>query len=96
MLPKLKDDGIYIVDDWDAEHVGRIYSTILAIQQGKLFPVIWGKRKAFFAKTKERAVELTTKIANSSAFDSSILRLGAKEPIFNLDYRPIQSSGTMA
>lgn len=93
MLPKLKDDGIYVVDDWDAEHIGRIYSTILAIQQGKLFPVIWGKRKAYFAKTKERAVELTTKIANSPAFDTSILRRGAKEPAFNLNYIPIQSLG---
>ena len=96
VLPKLNDNGIFVVDDWDAEHIGRIYSTILAIQQGKLFPVIWGKRKAFFAKTKERAIELTTKIANSPAFDSSILRLGTEEPMFNLDYNAIQSSGTMA
>ena len=95
LLPKLNDNGIYVVDDWDAEHIGRIYSTILAIQEGKLFPVIWGKRKAFFAKTKERAIELTTKIANSLAYDTSILRLGVKEPMFNLDYETIQSLGTM-
>ena len=95
MLPKLKDDGIYVVDDWDAQHIGRVYSTILAIQEGKLFPVIWGNSKAFFAKTKERAVELTTKIKNSPAFDTSILRLGTSEPIFKLDYMPIQSLGTM-
>lgn len=96
VLPKLKDDGIFIIDDWDAQHIGRIYSTILAIQQGKLFPIIWGRRKAFFAKTKERAIELTTKITNSSAFDTSILRLGKPESIFELDYYPVQSLGTMA
>ena len=94
MLPKLKDTGIYIVDDWDSEHVGRIYSTVLAIQQGKLFPVLWGKRKAFFAKTKERAIELTDKIANSPAFDRRILRPGRVEPIFGFEYWPIQSLGT--
>jgi predicted O-methyltransferase YrrM len=96
IIPKLNDNGIIVIDDWDSEHIGRIYSTILAIQEGKLFPVIWGKRKAFFAKTKERATELTTKIANSSAFDTSILRLGEKESIFNLDYIPIQSIGSMS
>jgi hypothetical protein len=93
IIPKLKDSGILIIDDWDAEHVGRIYSTVLAIQEGKLFPVLWGKRKAFFAKTKERAIELITEITNSSAFDQSILRLGKKDLAFNLDYEPIQSIG---
>jgi len=93
ILPKLKDSGILIIDDWDAEHIGRIYSTILAIQAGKIFPVLWGKRKAFFAKTKERAIELITEITNSSAFDQSILRLGVKDLTFNLDYEPIQSIG---
>jgi predicted O-methyltransferase YrrM len=93
VLPKLKDDGIYIIDDWDSMHIGRIYATVIAIQEGKLFPVLWGNRKAFFAKTKERATELTISIMNSPAFDQRILRLGQEEPIFDFKYWPLLSLG---
>ena len=57
-VPKLKDTGIYIVDDWCTGAPLRTVATVVAQQEGLLFPILWGKNKVFYAKNVQRAQQV--------------------------------------
>lgn len=56
-ISKLNDNGIFIVDDYDTAHVGRVIVTMQAIREKRIFPILWGKHKVFFAKSQQYAEE---------------------------------------
>ncbi len=64
-LPKLQDAGIYVIDDFETAQPYRVIATIEAMQQGKLFPVLWGSKKVFFANNIDFAKTLIDKIKNN-------------------------------
>lgn len=64
-IPLLNDDGVYIVDDWCTGAPLRTWATVVAQQQGLLFPILWGKNKVFFAKSAEAAQNQVNKILSN-------------------------------
>jgi hypothetical protein len=59
-VPRLKDSGIYIVDDWCTGAPLRTVATVIAQQEGLLYPILWGKNKVFYAKNPERAQQVVS------------------------------------
>jgi hypothetical protein len=47
---KMNENGIYIIDDWCTGAPLRTWASVMAQQQGILYPILWGKNKVFFAK----------------------------------------------
>ena len=73
-LPKLKDNGVYIVDDWCTGAPLRTWATVLAQQEGLLYPIMWGKNKVFFAKSASMAQEYTKRIFANPEYNGKLFK----------------------
>jgi hypothetical protein len=89
-LPLLNDDGIYIVDDWCTGAPLRTWATIIAQQEGLLFPVMWGKNKVFFAKSKEQAQRIVNLILANPNSNRKLFRPMPGSDFFGDHYKTIR------
>lgn len=89
-IPLLKDNGIYVVDDWCTGAPLRTWATVIAQQQGLLFPVMWGKNKVFFAKNKQHAQRTVDMILSSPDCNQKLFKLMGGSNYFGERYRTIR------
>lgn len=89
-LPLLRDNGIYIVDDWCTGAPLRTWATVVAAQKGLLYPVLWGKNKVFFAKSKERAQELVDAILFNPECNPKLFKLMPGSDYFDAGYKTVR------
>ncbi len=87
-LELLDDQGIYIVDDWCTGAPLRTWSTVIAQQAGLIHPVLWGKNKVFFAKTKETAQELVDRILANPECNPKLFKVMPGSEFFGSNYLP--------
>jgi hypothetical protein len=73
-LLKLSSNGVYIVDDWCTGAPFRTWATVLAQQEGLLYPIMWGKNKVFFAKSQDVAQDIVKKICANSKYNSKLFK----------------------
>jgi hypothetical protein len=89
-VPKLKDDGIYIVDDWCTGAPLRTWATVVAQQQGLLYPVMWGKNKVFFAKSEEAAYATIKQICANPEYNGKLFKFMPGSNYFGSGYTTIR------
>lgn len=89
-LPLLNDDGVYIVDDWCTGAPLRTWATIIAQQQGLLYPFMWGKNKVFFAKSAARGQELVNRIRANPECNQRLFKPMLGSDYFGKDYVTIR------
>ena len=89
-LPKLKETGIYVIDDFESGQPYRVLSTVEAMQQGKLFPILWGERKVYFAKTIEYAQEFTNMLISNPKLDVTRFAPYVDYTYLGITYKPIK------
>ncbi len=89
-IPLLKDDGIYIVDDWCTGAPLRTWATVIAQQEGLLFPVMWGKNKVFFAKNKQQAQHIVNLILANPNCNRKLFRPMPGSDFFGDYYKTIR------
>jgi hypothetical protein len=89
-LPKLHNNGIYVIDDFETAQPYRIIATIEAMQQGKLFPVVWGSKKVFFANNVEFAKTFIDRLKNNPNFDNKAFAPYADYTVSGTTYNPIR------
>lgn len=89
-LNKLKDDGLYIVDDWNTGAPLRTWSTVIAQQQGLLFPVMWGRNKVVFAKNKETAQQTVDLILANTECNPKLFKTMPGSEYFGLNYKTVR------
>jgi hypothetical protein len=89
-IPRLKEDGIYIVDDWCTGAPFRTWATVLAQQEGLLFPIMWGKNKVFFAKNRLTAQVTVDRILANESCDRKLFKFMPGSDFFGERYRTIR------
>ena len=89
-IPKLKDTGIYVIDDFEPAQPYRVVATVNAMQQGKLFPVLWGERKVYFAKTVEYAREFTNLLVANPNLNTTLFAPYAEYTHSGVTYNPVR------
>jgi len=89
-LPKLKDRGIYIVDDWCTGAPLRTWATVIAHQEKLLYPIMWGKNKVFFAKSADVAQATIKLITANSSYNGQLFKFMPGSDYFGADYRTIR------
>jgi len=89
-VPKLKDDGIYIVDDWCTGAPLRTVATVIAVQEKLLYPVFWGKNKVFYAKNPDRAQELVSAMLRDPDNNPQLFKGMPGSDYFGAGYRTIR------
>lgn len=89
-VPKLKDDGIYIVDDWCTGAPLRTVATVIAVQEKLLYPVLWGKNKVFYAKNLDRAQEIVSAMFRDPDNNPRLFKGMPGSDYFGADYRTIR------
>jgi len=89
-LPLLNDGGVYIVDDWCTGAPLRTWATVIAQQEGLLYPVMWGKNKVFFAKSAVRAQELVKLIQSNPECNQRLFKPMPGSDFFGTNYRTIR------
>lgn len=89
-VPRLKDTGIYIVDDWCTGAPLRTVATVIAQQQGLLFPILWGKNKVFYAKTAARAQQVVAAIQRDPTNNSRLFKGMPGSDYFGPGYKSIR------
>lgn len=89
-LPLLKDDGVYVVDDWCTGAPLRTWATVVAAQKGLFYPVLWGKNKVFFAKSKERAQELVGAILANPECNPKLFKPMPGSDYFDVGYKTVR------
>jgi hypothetical protein len=89
-VPKLKDDGIYIVDDWCTGAPLRTVATVIAVQEKLLYPILWGKNKVFYAKNPNRAQELVSAMLRDPDSNPRLFKVMPGSDYFGADYRTIR------
>ena len=89
-MPKLKDDGIYIVDDWCTGAPLRTVATVIAVQEKLLYPVLWGKNKVFYAKNLDRAQELVSAMLRDPDNNPKLFKGMPGSDYFGANYRTIR------
>ncbi len=88
--PRLRDDGIYVIDDFETAQPYRVIATIEAMQQGKLFPVLWGSKKVFFANNIDFAKTLIDKIKINSNFEEYVVGTYVNFKSIHGTYNPLK------
>lgn len=89
-VPRLKDTGIYIVDDWCTGAPLRTIATVVAQQQGLLFPVLWGKNKVFYAKNLERAQQVVSAMLLDPENNRKLFKRMPGSDYFGAGYKSIR------
>lgn len=89
-LPKLHDDGIYVIDDFEAAQPYRVIAVVEAMQQEKLFPVLWGFKKVFFAKNVKFAKLFVDTIKSNPNFENYVFDSYADYTVSGVTYNPIK------
>lgn len=89
-IPKLNDTGIYVIDDFEPAQPYRVIATVNAMQQGKLFPVLWGERKVYFARTVEYAQEFTKLLAANPNLNTKLFAPYADYTHSGVTYNPLR------
>ena len=89
-LPKLTETGIYVIDDFESAQPYRVLSTVEAMQQGKLFPVLWGERKVYFAKTIDYAQEFIKMLLANPNLDLTRFTPYANYTYLDVKYTPLK------
>ncbi|CAB4241571.1 hypothetical protein UFOVP71_109 [uncultured Caudovirales phage] len=89
-VTKLKHDGIYIVDDWCTGAPFRTWATVLAQQEGLLFPIMWGKNKVCFAKNRRTAQLTVDQILANPTCDRKLFKYMPGSDFFGERYRTIR------
>ena len=89
-LPRLKDNGIYVVDDWCTGAPLRTVATVVAQQKGLLYPVLWGKNKVFYAKNPTRAQQLVLSIIRDSDNNPKLFKFMPGSQYFGTNYKTIR------
>lgn len=89
-VPKLKDDGIYIVDDWCTGAPLRTVATVVAVQEKLLYPVFWGKNKVFYARNPDRAQELVSAMLRDPDNNPRLFKVMPGSDYFGAGYRTIR------
>ncbi len=89
-LPKLKDTGIYIVDDWCTGAPLRTVATVIAQQEGLLHPFLWAKNKVFYAKNPARAQELVNAILKDPDNNPKLFKGMPGSEYFGSNYKTIR------
>lgn len=87
-LELLDDHGVYVVDDWCTGAPLRTWSTVIAQQAGLIYPVLWGKNKVFFAKSKEAAQELVNDIQSNPECNTRLFKVMPGSEFFGSNYLP--------
>ncbi len=89
-LPKLRADGIYVIDDFETAQPYRVFAVVEAMQQEKLFPVLWGTKKAFFTKSVGFAITFTNMIKNNPNFENYIVESYDNYTSAGITYKPLR------
>ena len=89
-VPMLKDDGIYIVDDWCTGAPLRTWATVLAQQEGLLYPIMWGKNKVFFAKSTEIAKQTVSQLCANPEYNGKLFKFMSGSDYFGSGYTTIR------
>ena len=89
-LPKLAINGLYIVDDWNTGAPFRTWSTVIAQQEGLLFPVMWGRNKVVFAKSAEVAQRTVDLILSNPECNPKLFKPMPGSDYFGNNYRTIR------
>jgi len=87
---KLKDSGIYIIDDWCTGAPLRTWASIMAQQQGLLYPILWGKNKVFFAKNSATAQAIVKTILDNPECNQQLFKLMPGSDFFGSGYKTIR------
>jgi hypothetical protein len=87
---RLNDDGIYIIDDWCTGAPLRTWASVLAQQQGLLYPILWGRNKVFFAKNLATAESTVQAILANPEFNPQLFKLMPGSDFFGSDYKTIR------
>lgn len=89
-IPALKDDGVYIVDDWCTGAPLRTWATVVAQQEGLLHPIMWGKNKVFFAKSPEAAQNTIKNICANANYNGKLFKFMPGSDYFGSGYATIR------
>jgi hypothetical protein len=89
-VPKLKDTGIYIVDDWCTGAPLRTVATVIAVQEKLLYPVLWGKNKVFYAKTAAHAQHVVSAVLRDPENNPRLFKGMPGSDYFGAGYRTIR------
>lgn len=89
-VPMLKEDGVYIVDDWCTGAPLRTWATVVAQQQGLIYPIMWGKNKVFFAKSKEAAQDIVKQICANPEYNGKLFKFMPGSDYFGSGYATIR------
>ena len=87
---KLKDSGIYIVDDWCTGAPLRTVATVIAQQEGLLFPILWGKNKVFYAKNPIRAQQVVMAMLRDPENNPKLFKGMPGSDYFGENYKSIR------
>lgn len=89
-VPKLKDTGIYIVDDWCTGAPLRTVATVVAVQEKLLYPVLWGKNKVFYARNPERAQQVVSAMLRDPENNPKLFKSMPGSNYFGENYKSIR------
>jgi len=89
-LPKLSENGVYIVDDWGTGAPFRTWATVIAQQEGLLYPFMWGNNKVFFSKSISAAQETVKKICNNPNYSKEFFKFKPGSDYFGQGYVTIR------
>lgn len=87
---KLKDTGIYIVDDWCTGAPLRTVATVIAVQEKLLYPVLWGKNKVFYATNSEQAQQVVTAMLRDSENNPKLFKGMPGSDYFGTGYKSVR------
>lgn len=89
-IPKLSDTGIYVSDDFEAAQPYRVLATIEAMQQGRLFPILWGERKVYFVNNIEYAQTFVDMLLSNTNLDPNIFSAYSTYTYNGVTYSPLR------
>lgn len=89
-VPKLTDDGIYIIDDWCTGAPFRTIATVIAQQEKLLYPVLWAKNKVFYAKSQEVSQQLVQSILKDPENNPKLFKVMPGSEYFGTGYKSIR------
>lgn len=89
-IPLLADNGLYIIDDWNTGAPLRTWATVIAQQEGLIFPVLWGRNKVVFAKNKETAQETVKLILSNPECNPALFKTMPGSEYFGSNYKTIR------
>jgi hypothetical protein len=89
-VPKLKDTGIYIVDDWCTGAPLRTVATVIAVQEKLLYPVLWGKNKVFYAKHPEQAQQVVSAMLRDPENNPKLFKSMPGSDYFGAGYKSVR------